>query len=163
MVSLCITDDVVFPMGYKKKRWQYSNLKVIQWRIWYLFWERVLLAEVCNSLCFRYGTSGNHQVPCRLVKESACGAGYEGSSFIYGQYVEEYSMEGKDFRTIGGVLSSRYVKGMTSGRPWVRWGVMRTSLLRWCPIRQLSYLHFTSGLVSHGDYHIVHSMMAARS
>ena len=36
------------------------------------------------------------------------------------QRVKENSMEGKDFRASGGVLSSRYVKGMTSGRPWVR-------------------------------------------
>ena len=36
------------------------------------------------------------------------------------QYVQENFMEGKDSRTSGGVLSLRYVKGMTSGRPWVR-------------------------------------------
>ena len=120
VVSLCITDDAVFPIGYKKKRWQGSNLKDIQWRMWYLFGSTTIACGVNDPLCFRYGTSGNRQVPCRLVKESACGAGYEGSSFIYGQYVEENSIEGKDFRTSRGVLSSRRVKGMTSGRPWVR-------------------------------------------
>ena len=120
MVSLCITDDVVFPMGYKKKTVAIfkSNRHPVADMV--LVLRASMLAEVCNPICVDYGTSGNHQVPCRLVKESACGAGYKGSSFIYGQYVEGNSMEGKDFRTSGGVLISRCVKGMTSGRPWVR-------------------------------------------
>ena len=104
MVRLCITDDAVFPIGYKRKRWQYSNLKDIQWRIWYLFWSTTIACGVNDPLCFRYGTSGNRQVPCRLVKESACGTGYEGS------YLGTCSMEGKDLRAHGGILSLRHFK-----------------------------------------------------
>ena len=81
MVSLCITDDAVFPIGYKRKRWQCSNLKDIQWRIWYLFWSTTIACGVNDPLCFRYGTSGNRQVRCRL-EESAYGTGYDTEGWL---------------------------------------------------------------------------------
>lgn len=106
MVSLCITDDAVFPIGYKRKRWQCSNLKDIQWRMWYLIGSTTIACGVNDPLCFRYGTSGNRQVRCRL-EESAYGTGYD----TEGSYLGTCSMEGKDLRARGGILSLRYFKG----------------------------------------------------
>jgi len=165
MVSLCITDDAVFPMGYKRKRWQCSNLKDIQWRMWYLFGSTTIACGVNDPLCFRYGTSGNRQVQWRL-EESAYGTGYD----TEGSYLGTCSMEGKGLRARGGILSLRYFKGEDQ---WpIGWlpedrgcGEGLWGHLCYGGVQYVSFLtsYFTSGLVSHGDYHIVHSMMAARS